>query len=177
MTTPADGTPTDGRSDSSPQVEPAKTGWQFSELEYALTMTHNAYSRWMNHCMAAAGHSDFNSLDILILHNVNHHTRERRLSEIAFVLNIDDTHTVNYSVKKLVKANLVEGHKEGKEIYYRTTEEGSRVCRVYSEIREKCLVNAAEATGRDFEEFSRLALLLREISSHYDQASRMAASL
>jgi len=72
----------------------SEEGWQLSELEYAMTMTYNAFSRWMTHCMAAVEHKDFNPLDILVLHNVNHRTREKRLADIAFMLNIDDVHTV-----------------------------------------------------------------------------------
>ncbi len=87
----------------------AKEGWELSELEYAMTMTYNAFSRWMVHCMASVGYKDLNPLDILILHNVNHRTREKRLADIGFMLNIDDAHTINYAIKKLVKVGLVVG--------------------------------------------------------------------
>lgn len=162
---------------SSAHLAEEQNGWQLSELEYAMTMTYNAFSRWIVHCMAAAGSKDFNPLDILILHNVNHRTKEKRLADIAFMLNIDDTHTVNYSVKKLVKAELVVGKKIGKEIFYRTTSEGKKICKQYGKVRKACLLNAAKATGRDFDEVSRLALVLRSMSGLYDQASRAAASL
>lgn len=162
---------------SSAHLADAPKGWQMSELEYALTMTYNAFSRWMIHCMASIGYKDFNPLDILILHNVNHRTREKRLADIAFMLNIDDTHTVNYAIKKLVKAELVTGRKVGKEIFYRTTELGMETCRKYGEVRKACLLAAAEATDRDFNEISHVARVLRSLSGLYDQASRAAASL
>ena len=152
-------------------------GWQLSELEYAMTMAYNAFSRWMVHSMASIGYEDFNPLDILVLHNVNHRTREKRLVDIGFMLNIDDTHTVNYSLKKLVKAGLVQGRKVGKEVFYSTTKKGVEVCRAYGEVRESCLIEAARATDRNFEEVHRLSLVLRSISGLYDQASRAASSL
>lgn len=162
---------------SSAHLAGTEEGWQLSELEYAMTMTYNAFSRWMTHCMGAAGYKDFNPLDILILHNINHRGREKRLTDIAFMLNIEDTHTVNYAVKKLVKAELVLGRKAGKEIFYQTTQRGQEVCQSYAQIRQACLLDAAEATSREFDEFSRVAKVLRGVSGLYDQASRAAASL
>lgn len=162
---------------SSSHLADSPVGWQLSELEYAMTMTYNAFSRWMMHCMKTVGYKDFNPLDILILHNINHREKEKRLTDIAFMLNIEDTHTVNYAVKKLVKAGLVEGQKTGKEIFYRTSEKGKDVCLEYGKIRNACLLEAASASGRDFDEISHVAKVLRNISGLYDQASRAAASL
>lgn len=59
--------------------------------------------------MKAVGHNDFNPLDILVLHNVNHRNKEKRLSDVAFMLNIEDNHTVNYALKKAAKIRI--GHK------------------------------------------------------------------
>ena len=151
-------------------------GWQLSELEYAMTMIYNAFSRWMVHCIAALGYKDFNPLDVLVLHNVNHRTREKRLADIVFTLNIDDNHTVNYSLKKLMKYELVESRKVGKEMFYQTTSKGQELCQSYRELRRTCLVNTALASDRNFEEISHCALLLRGLSGLYDQASRAASS-
>ncbi len=155
----------------------AKEGWELSELEYAMTMTYNAFSRWMVHCMASVGYKDLNPLDILILHNVNHRTREKRLADIGFMLNIDDAHTINYAIKKLVKVGLVVGNKQGKEVFYRTTDLGMDVCQRYRDVRQSCLVDAAIATKQNLDEVSHTALILRSMSGLYDQASRAASSL
>lgn len=162
---------------SSSHLADSAVGWQLSELEYAMTMTYNAFSRWMMHCMKTVGYKDFNPLDILIMHNINHREKEKRLADIAFMLNIEDTHTVNYAVKKLVKAGLVKGQKTGKEIFYRTTERGQQVCLEYGKIRTTCLLETASSAGRDFDEISHVAKVLRNTSGLYDQASRAAASL
>ncbi len=162
---------------SSSHLADSRVGWQLSELEYAMTMTYNAFSRWMVHCMNSVGHKDFNPLDILILHNINHRGKEKRLADISFMLNIEDTHTVNYAVKKLIKAKLVEGEKLGKEVFYKTTEQGQEVCLEYGKVRQACLLDTAVAADRDFDEISHVAKVLRNLSGLYDQASRAAASL
>lgn len=162
---------------SSAHLADSDQGWQLSELEYAMIMAHNAFTRWTMHCMASAGYKDFNPLDILVLHNVNHRTREKRLADIAFMLNIDDSHTVNYSLKKLIKSELVQGNKVGKEVFYVTTPAGKEICEKYRDRRQSCLLDAAVATDMNFEEISHIALILRSLSGLYDQASRAASSL
>ncbi len=155
----------------------SEEGWQFSEFEYGLIIAYNAFSRWMTRCMGAVGFHDFNPLDILVLHNVNHRGRAKRLVDVAFVLNVEDQHTVNYSLKKLSKAGLVEARKRGKEMFYSTTETGRNACAEYGKVRELCLISPAVSTNLDKEEISRTAKVLRGASGLYGQASRSAASL
>lgn len=170
---------------TSPQITPivssehltSPDSWQLSEFEYGMIIAHNAFSRWMVRCMNAAGHLDFSPLDVLVLHNVNHRQREKRLVDICFVLHVEDQHTVNYSLKKLVKADLVDREKRGKEIFYFATEKGKEACRQYREVREKCLTSSYRAMDQESSEMSESAALLRLMSGIYDQASRAASSL
>ncbi|MGD8710436.1 MAG: winged helix DNA-binding protein, partial [Ectothiorhodospiraceae bacterium] len=113
-----------------------------------------------------------------VLHNVNHRGREKTLASICLVLNIEDTHLVSYSLKKLRKLGLVDVHRRGKESAYATTEEGVRACDHYREIRESCLVDALAAVGGpNPEEMAAIATRLRALSGIYDQAARAATSL
>jgi predicted MarR family transcription regulator len=152
-------------------------GWQLSEYEYGLIMAFHAFSRWMVRCMAAAGKQEMSPLDILVLHHVNHRDRQKRLADIAFLLNVEDVHTVNYALKKLVKAGLIAGERSGKEIFYSTTKAGQELCEAYREIREQCLVESVKALDIKSEEIKHAAAMLRTLSGFYDQASRSAASL
>ncbi|WP_321367299.1 winged helix DNA-binding protein [uncultured Desulfuromusa sp.] len=151
--------------------------WQLSEFEYGMIIAHNAFTRWMIRCMSAVGHQDFSPLDVLVLHNVNHRSREKRLTDICFVLHVEDSHTVNYSLKKLVKLELLQKEKRGKEIFYKTTKEGARVCKEYRDIRERCLTSVYRNLEKEGSEISEAASLMRLLSGLYDQASRAAASL
>lgn len=151
--------------------------WPLSEFEYGMIIAHNAFTRWMVRCMNAAGYGDFSPLDVLVLHNVNHRKRHKRLVDICFVLHVEDQHTVNYSLKKLVKADLVEREKHGKEIFYFATEKGKEACEKYRDIREKCLTSAYRSLDQEGPEVSQTAALLRLMSGLYDQASRAASSL
>ena len=152
-------------------------GWEASELEYGMIIAYNAFTRWMSRCMAAAGRADLTPLEILVLHNTNHRKREKRLADICFMLNIEDTHTVNYALRKLLKAELLEADKRGKEVFYRTSKSGAALCEAYRAVRKTCFLDnlsRMDATGDDLRE---IAAGLRAMSGQYDQASRAAASL
>ncbi len=152
-------------------------GWEASEFEYGLIIAFNAFSRWTTRCMAAAGNPDLTPLEILVLHNINHRSREKRLSDICFLLNIEDTHTVNYALRKLMKQGLIGSEKRGKEVFYSTTKEGAALCTAYREVREQCLLEGLKQLDLSGEELRRMAANLRMLSGLYDQASRAAASL
>ena len=150
---------------------------ELSELEYGLILANNAFQRWMERCMTASGVPDLNPTDILVLHNVNHRGRPKKVADICFNLNIEDTHTATYSLRKLGKLNLVQSEKQGKESFFSTTETGEKLCLTYKEVRDSCLVDSLGALGAGNEEIGELAKVLRSLSGLYDQAARAAASL
>jgi predicted MarR family transcription regulator len=152
-------------------------GWEASEFEFGLIIAFNAFSRWMVKCMSAAGHTEMSPLEILVLHNVNHRGRDKRLSDVCFLLNIDDTHTVNYALRKLSKAGLIESEKRGKEVFYRTSAEGAALCDTYRRVREQCLLEGLGRMDMSGDDLSALGASLRALSGQYDQASRAASSL
>jgi predicted MarR family transcription regulator len=153
-----------------------------SEFEFALMMTGNAFNRWIVRCMTAAGQSDLAALDVMVLHGVNHRDRPKRLADLCLVLNVEDTHTVNYGLKKMLRLGLIAGTRRGKEIFYSTTPKGRTLCLEYRKIREQLLGEAfaligQPGLGKPQGDLSRIADLMRALSGTYDQAARAAASL
>ncbi|AKO52200.1 transcriptional regulator [Marinobacter psychrophilus] len=150
---------------------------ELSELEFGLIVAGNAFNRWMVRCMNAAGLHDLSQLDVLVLHSVNHRDRAKKSADICLVLNVEDSHTVTYSLKKLLKHGVVTSERRGKETYYSVTEKGDDVCKRYAEIRENCLVDSLRTLGFANSDLGEVASFLRGISGLYDQAARSAASL
>jgi predicted MarR family transcription regulator len=148
-----------------------------SEFEFGLNMLGHAYGRWIVRCMAAAGFANLSTLDVLVLHSVNHRGRAKRLADICLVLNIEDTHLVTYAVKKLAAYGLVVSGRQGKEKIVEVTAKGEAACLQYRKVREALLVRPVKDAGLDEKRMSELATLLRVLSGHYDQAARSAASL
>ena len=150
---------------------------EMSEFEFGLIVAGNAFHRWIIHCMSAAGLKDLMPLDVLVLHHVTHRARDKRLADICFIMNVEDTHLINYSLKKLLNLGVVVGSKNGKEVTYASTELGRGHVQRYREIRETCLINALKADDGLNRDIGELARLLRVLSGMYDQAARAAASL
>ncbi|MCP3970685.1 MAG: winged helix DNA-binding protein [Rhodobacteraceae bacterium] len=148
-----------------------------SEFEFGLIIAANAFQRWTARAMAAAGHPDLSSLEVLVLHTVRHRGRPKTLADICLVLNVEDTHTVNYAIGKLTKAGLVKPGRKGKEKTVEATVAGGEACERYREIREALLLAAVDELGVAPDQVSRLSSLLRLMSGQYDQASRAATSL
>jgi predicted MarR family transcription regulator len=148
-----------------------------SEVEFAVTMMNNAYHRWMVRCMTAAGGPAMSPLEVLILHLVHHRGRAKTLAEVCLILNVEDTHLANYAIRKLTQAGLLKAGRKGKEKTIEITPEGAALCARYKEVREALLVRAVRQLGRDPEDISRVASLLRALSGSYDQAARAAAAL
>lgn len=148
-----------------------------SEFEFGAILVSHAFERWMVRCMAAAGVPDLSPVDVLVLHTAHHRDRPKRMADVCLVLNIEDTHVVNYAVKKLARLGLVATRRQGKEKLVAATPAGAEACRRYGEIREALLVRSVAALGLDRDDLSSLAASLRALSGHYDQASRAAAAL
>ncbi|MDB6002658.1 MAG: hypothetical protein JWP52_4357 [Rhizobacter sp.] len=150
---------------------------ELSEFEFGLIVSNNAFSRWVVHCMSAAGLRELTPLDVLVLHHVNHRARGKRLSDICFIMNVEDTHLINSSLKKLQGLGVVASTRSGKDVTYSTTADGQGYVERYREVRETCLINALKADDALNVQIGDLALLLRMLSGVYDQAARAAASL
>ena len=148
-----------------------------SEFEFGMIMASHAFNRWMVRCMAAAGMPDLSPLDVLVLHNVNHRAKAKKLADICLVLNIEDTHVVSYALKKLEKLKLVRSGRLAKEKIVQVTPAGEALCGRYREVREALLVQSARDSGVDPARLSALAAQMRVLSGLYDQSARAAASL
>ncbi|TDK35621.1 transcriptional regulator [Rhizobium deserti] len=148
-----------------------------SEIEFGMIMLNHAFSRWMVRCMSAAGVPDLSPIDILVLHNINSRNKPKTLADIALVLNIEDTHVVNYALKKLERLKLIKSGRRGKEKLVMVTDAGTQACTRYASVREALLVKSVLATEVSADTLSAMAARLRALSGHYDQAARAAASL
>ena len=150
---------------------------ELSEFEYALIMAGNAFNRWMVRCMSAAGVKDMTAIEVSLLHHVNHRERRKKLADICFVLNIEDTHVATYALKKLVTRGYVKSEKAGKEVFFSTTPAGRDLCAHYRQVRESCLIETLKESGLTNQQIGDAAQLIRNASGLYDTAARAAASL
>ena len=112
---------------------------------------------------------------MLVLHHICHRARNKKLGDICFVLNVEDTHVVGYSLKKLVAAGLAQGERVGKEVFYSPTR--GRRGRRREVPRGARSVPDRQPRRRRNADIGESARLLRTMSGLYDQAARAATSL
>ena len=150
---------------------------ELSGFEFGLIVAWHAFERWMLRCIAAAtgGKRELTPIDVLVLHHVHHRLTAKRIADICFVLNVEDTHVVAYSLKKLTAAGLLRGEKRGKEVFFSTTPSGADLCRRYKQVRDDCLVSGFDRGPAEADRLAGIAQFLRGQAGAYDQASRTAA--
>jgi predicted MarR family transcription regulator len=143
---------------------------ELSEFEFGLIVAWHAFERWVRRCMAAAagGMKDMASVD------VHHRRTAKRIADVCFVLNIEDTHVVSYSLKKLAAAGLVRGERKGKEVFFSATPAGAALCARYKKVRDACLVPGFTKSEEEAARLSAIAQFLRGQAGTYDQDSRVA---
>jgi predicted MarR family transcription regulator len=112
-----------------------------------------------------------------VLHHVFHRGRGKKLADICFTLNVEDTHLVNYSLKKLERLGVVAGQKVGKEVIYSATADGQAAIERYRDIRQQCLLDNLGDSSVVTDVNHKLGNTLRALSGLYDQAARAATSL
>ena len=84
--------------------------------------------------------------------------------------------TVNYAVKKLIRAGLAEDGRAGKEKTVAATPEGEALCERYRQVRERLLLRAIGELGIEPEQLSKLSALMRLMAGQYDQSARAATT-
>ena len=107
------------------------------------------------------------------------HDRPKSISEIARLLKRDDQSNLQYRIRKLSKADLVEkssGNNGGRKgVTYQVTDEGREVTETYATYRQELLLSMTKTIAEDttLEDISKL---MNHLSGLYDQAARVAAT-
>lgn len=157
--------------------DPQELEHRLSEFEFALIVAMNGFNDWVAHCASAAGGRGLSALDMLVLHAINLRARDRRLSEVCMVLNVEDSHIIAYSLKKLVEYGYAQNQPSGRERTYCPTPEGDALCESYLDMRRKALLDVLAEERLNPSELDFSATKLRLLSRSYKQASRTATVL
>lgn len=145
---------------------------QLWDVEFSLTVTSNAFQRWIVRCMARAGCEGLSAMDVMVLHAINGRAPRRNLSDITLLLGMEDSRPVSYAIKKLMGRKLVESRRRGKENLFSTTPTGAALCERYIQVREDFLIKLLGLEEEDAEALQNALQVLQKISSHYDHAAR-----
>lgn len=145
-----------------------------SELEFSMIVSINGFWSWVSHCAEAAGGRGMGPLDVLVLHAINLRARNKRLADICLVLNVEDTHTVAYSLKKLEEYGYATHRQDGRDRIYESSPDGDAFCARYLDVREQSLVDSLKLDEISFERLDETARTLNRMARYYAHASRQA---
>ena len=128
--------------------------------------------------MSCATASGLSGQDAAILHVIRMRDMPKTLSEIGRLLNRDDVANIQYSLKKLLTAGLIEKAKSAskKQTSYIVSAMGSGVTAAYSEHRRNILLAMIEQVHEKAPDIAEATRTLDLLIGIYDQASRIAAT-
>ncbi len=149
-----------------------------TELEFAILRASSSFERWMSDCLACCHAQPFSGSDNAVLHVIRMHERPKGISEIGRLLKRDDQSNLQYTVRKLLKAGLIEKAQAGsskKDVTYQVTELGRQVTDQFARFRQELLISLTRSIEglRDLDGVSKLLNLM---SGLYDQASCVAVT-
>jgi predicted MarR family transcription regulator len=147
---------------------------RLSDLEFSIIVLSNGFMSWVSHCAEAAGGRGMGPLDVLVLHAINQRARNKRLADICLVLNVEDTHTVAYSLKKLEDYGYAVHRQDGRDRIYQSSADGDAFCTRYIEVRQRALVDSLKLDDVDFDKLDDAAKALTRMARYYGYASRTA---
>jgi len=118
-------------------------------------------------------------IDFALLNAIRMHGRAKSISELGRLMNRDDISNIQYSVRKLTKAELIEkiglkGHKKG--ATYKVTEKGMQATDKYTLFRQELLLPLTTEISESEDKMNQISNVLNLLSGIYDQAACVAAT-
>jgi len=153
-----------------------ETERRLSDFEFRLERLAQAYYRWKAACLAAVCDVPLTGDDVAVLNVVRMGDEPKRLSEIGQLLNRVDVPNLQYAMRKLVRAGLIEteGSSSRKETRYRATATGRSVTEAYAALRAATLPPMLDALDGWVAQSETASGHLDLLSGLYAQAAQVA---
>lgn len=149
-----------------------------TELEFALFRISEAFERWQSDCLACCADGNLSGTDNALLHMIRMHDRPKSISDLARLLNRDDLSNLQYSLRKLNKAGLVEKAQSDskKGATYRVTLQGTKVTDLYAQYRKELLLTLTRSIEGFEGRIESVSHSINLMVGMYDQAACVAAT-
>lgn len=148
-----------------------------TELEFALMRCFEAFGRWQEECLASVSDFPGTGPENALLHLVRMNERGKSIKELARLTNRDDIPNIQYSMRKLVAAGLIEKQGSGRTgVTYEATEAGRRVTDDYGTLRKQLLIDQIKMLARFDTRLSEAGQTLNILAGLYEEVSRIAAT-
>jgi predicted MarR family transcription regulator len=146
----------------------------FAEFQHAMMCLAEAFYRYVGRSLAQiTGELNFSGQDSVILQVIHTQQRPKSIADIQQFTNRGDISNIQYSVRKLQKAGLVErAPNEGRGVTYRLTAKGQQIADAYVAARKVLLEKFPEPDETLLPRAQNAKELMVILTGLYDQASR-----
>ncbi|MGY8635403.1 winged helix DNA-binding protein [Bradyrhizobium sp. 14AA] len=147
-----------------------------TEFEQALICAAEAFYRWGGALLGAEGReSNLNGQDCVILQQLVAANGPRRISDLARFANRDDLSNIQYSIKKLVTAGLVQKAEATsfRDAAYEVTAKAEPVVSRFIEARRQLLMDPTAALPGLREQMANATQSLGLLTGLYDHGARV----
>ena len=151
---------------------------ELSELEFSLLRVSAAFERWRADCIACCFDQAFSGSDAAVLNVIRMHDRPKSISDIGRQLNRDDQSNLQYGIRKLVKAGVIEkasASDSKKGVTYVVTDLGREATDKFAQFRRELLIDLTQSITTN-KNLSDVARVLNLMAGMYDQAACVAAA-
>lgn len=148
-----------------------------TELEFALMRTFEGFGRWQSECLASVCDLSASGPENALLHIIRMNERPKSIKELAHLTNRDDIPNIQYSLRKLIKAKLIEKKGAGRTgVTYSATHLGYQVTSDYAELRRSLLIKEVRNLSGFPERIEEAIHTLSLLTGIYEEAVRVAAT-
>lgn len=148
-----------------------------TELEFALMRAFEGFGRWQSECLASVSVLAASGPENALLHIIRMNERPKSIKELARLTNRDDIPNIQYSLRKLVSAGLVEKQGSGRTgVTYKATDEGVKVTDSYSALRRALLIDEIRSLPGFSDKLQDAVRTLNVLTGIYEEVARVAAT-
>ncbi len=148
-----------------------------ANMEFALMRAFEGFGRWQSECLAAVCDLAATGPENAMLHIIRMNERPKSIKDLARLTNRDDVPNIQYSLRKLIAAGLVQRQGAGRSgVTYQVTEAGRRVTDDYGAVRRRLLIAAITARPDLPARLAEATRVLGEITAIYEDVARLAAT-
>ncbi|MBO9460954.1 winged helix DNA-binding protein [Labrenzia sp. R5_0] len=148
-----------------------------TELEFALMRCCEAFGRWQTECLASVSDVGATGPENALLHIVRMNDRAKSIKELARLTNRDDIPNIQYSMRKLVAAGLIEKQGSGRTgVTYQATPEGKKITDDYGAVRKRLLIEQISSLPEFDKRLKEAGQSLNILAGIYEEISRIAAT-
>lgn len=149
-----------------------------TEFEWAMLRFEQAFQRFMLQVGSMCGLGELSSAELVLLHVIRMQDGPKTAAVLARQLNIDGVTNVQYSLRKLLKMDLVDKIKGGnsKIWMYAVTERAAAMLDDYTRIRREMLTDQTKNIEHIDKKLYETAKLISMLTGTYDEASRISAT-